>query len=384
MDGVMDAIVSETSGRRFQTHKFCYDTTGSSVIAYDNDEDVQWRDYGETTRPTKCIDLRDILGQLLGNGQESCFAYFLDGSRHTYKVDDMAFGKEVYPVLAGQVGISCCRRENKEMRNEFFHRKLVVVLPSRAVSQNADTREKNRKEILRSINAATKLQRHHILFEDVLFYPRDKDEKYEKKGVACIQDFMVEQEKLAVRQLVAERKVKAGSYLIKDGTLEYKAVNDGKRLNFSEKRFREDFRHVIGVSKSFNPMKCYVKGGTTDSKIVATLPLYHRTPACCYESKISGNGVYFCVWYLRIRDSKHTQNVFDGILKIEKLMDKDEYEHGVDTDRIDYLSAQLLRERLPVCYGDDKRWANHLYPIYVTEQYAKSKYISNDTFMNLF
>ena len=114
------------------------------------------------------------------------------------------------------------------------------------------------------------------------------------------------------------------------------------------------------------------------------LPLYHRTPACCYESKISGNGVYFCVWYLRIRDSKHTQNVFDGILKIEKLMDKDEYEHGVDTDRIDYLSAQLLRERLPVCYGDDKRWANHLYPIYVTEQYAKSKYISNDTFMNLF
>ena len=90
------------------------------------------------------------------------------------------------------------------------------------------------------------------------------------------------------------------------------------------------------------------------------------------------------MWYLRIRDSKYTQNVFDGIIKIEKLIQENEVKHGVDTDLIDMLSAFLLKEANPVCYGNDSRWANHLYPIYVAETYAKSKYMSNGLFLSLF
>ena len=88
--------------------------------------------------------------------------------------------------------------------------------------------------------------------------------------------------------------------------------------------------------------------------------------------------------YLRIRDSKYTHNVFDGIIKIEKLIQENEVKHGVSTDLIDMLSAFLLKEANPVCYGNDSRWANHLYPIYVTETYAKSKYMSNGLFLSLF
>jgi predicted nuclease of restriction endonuclease-like (RecB) superfamily len=41
-------------------------------------------------------------------------------------------------------------------------------------------------------------------------------------------------------------------------------------------------------------------------------------------------------------------------------------------------------ERNPVCYGSDMRWANHLYPVYLTERYVKSHYLSTESFLHLF
>lgn len=82
---------------------------------------------------------------------------------------------------------------------------------------------------------------------------------------------------------------------------------------------------------------------------------------------------------------KFTTNTFDGILKIEKILVTDEQiESGLDTEEVNLISANIVNERNPVCYGADFRWANHLYPIYVTETYAKSKYLSNTLFLNLF
>ena len=72
------------------------------------------------------------------------------------------------------------------------------------------------------------------------------------------------------------------------------------------------------------------------------------------------------------------------MVKVEKLIQENELKHGVDSEMIDQLSAFLLQERNPVCYGKDNRWPNHLYPIYVAETFAKSKYISNNLFLSLF
>ena len=119
MDGIMDTLEQATKklhGKRYQSHKFCYDTANNSVIEYDADQEVNWKEYGETEHFTKLRDLTATKQKL--TGQESWFKYFLDGSRHTYKVDDMSFGKNVYPILAGQVGISCCRRDGKKMQQE--------------------------------------------------------------------------------------------------------------------------------------------------------------------------------------------------------------------------------------------------------------------------
>ena len=104
------------------------------------------------------------------------------------------------------------------------------------------------------------------------------------------------------------------------------------------------------------------------------MPLYHRTPVACFENPDFLGDVQFAVWYIRLRDKKQTLTPFDGILKVEKiLVTQEDVDNGVDSDLVDYLSACLINERNPVCYGKDLRWANHIYPVYLTEQFVKSK-----------
>ena len=52
------------------------------------------------------------------------------------------------------------------------------------------------------------------------------------------------------------------------------------------------------------------------------------------------------------------------------------------TQKINLISAHLINEAYPVCFGKDSRWANHLYPVYITETYAKSKYINDSIIIN--
>jgi len=66
------------------------------------------------------------------------------------------------------------------------------------------------------------------------------------------------------------------------------------------------------------------------------------------------------------------------------LVTQEENEYGIDSDLVNMLSALLINERNPVCYGTDLRWANHLYPVYLTEKYVKSKYLSAESFLHLF
>ena len=95
--------------------------------------------------------------------------------------------------------------------------------------------------------------------------------------------------------------------------------------------------------------------------------------------------VHFSIWYVRIRKKEYTDSPFSGILKIEKvLVTDDEIEFGLETSEIDRMTANIINERNPVCYGKDQRWANHLYPVYLTESYIKSQYLSDLHFINLF
>lgn len=181
--------------------------------------------------------------------------------------------------------------------------------------------------------------------------------------------------------LVKSRLLNADEYLLKDGSLEYQ-VHD---LSSKEmKVFRNNYRFVVGASKSFNPANCVDKHKNNNSNLIAKLPLYHRTPVQLYQSDKIGN-MSFAIWFVRIRNQMYTSNAFDGILKLEKILVTDsEREKGMESDEVDRITANIINERNPVCYGADKRWANHLYPIYVTERFIKSMYLSENMFLSLF
>ena len=137
MAKIMEIIAKETKGKSYHTYKYSYDSIGLPSIDYDDDPNkiMKWKDSAETGSPKRPIDLKPLADQLQEIGEPPLLKYFLDGSRHVFKVDDIAYNKQVFPVVAGQIGIGCCKRENKHMHKERFYRELVLALPDKA---NAD------------------------------------------------------------------------------------------------------------------------------------------------------------------------------------------------------------------------------------------------------
>lgn len=377
----MDIIADETNGKSYKTFKYAYEGSETLSVAYDDHQEITWERYGETVPPGKSICLKDKADAI--SDKNPLFAYFLDGSRHTYKVDDIAYRNKVYPVIAGQVGVSCCQRVDKEMHRYDFDRRLVITLP-KVASQSDWNKNVFFTNLCKKLNEDPHLSIMGIQFTDVIPYPTkvDEFERIENKGIAVVQDLMIQREISMVTKLVAEHKINNKNYLLKDGSLEYRV--DHLKNDREKRQFQKTFSNVVGVSKSFNPENCKDKKGKNNSNIIANLPLYHRTPVSMYSSPRL-DGMKYAVWYLRIRDKLYTTNTFDGILKIEKILVTDEQVHnGLETEEVDLISANIINERNPVCYGADSRWANHLYPVYVTECFAKSKYLSDTMFLNLF
>lgn len=389
MPKIMSIIEKETKGKSYHTYKYSYDSIGLPSIDYDDkpDEVVKWLDSGETDNPTKYISLKDYADKIAG--QEPIIKYFLDGSRHVFKVDDIAYNKRIYPVVAGQIGVGCCRRENKRMKVEKFYRELVIALPKNA---NADGHNDTAffASKLQKINESSELKRLGLSFSAVLPYDTAKtkaaDTKLDSVAVGVIQDCMIDYEKRMVAELVREKRLGQKSYLLKDGSLEYKKeMKTGREDLRKFQKIRHNYNWVIGVSKSFNPESCKDHTGKPNSNYIADLPVYHRTPVARYTNTEFLGDVQFGVWYIRLRDKRHTLTPFDGVVKVEKILTDEEIEQGgINTDTVDLISANILNERNPTCYGADRRWANHLYPVFLTESFVKSKYISTDMFLQLF
>jgi len=223
-------------------------------------------------------------------------------------------------------------------------------------------------------------------FSTILSYKSAKEEKeYHDKGTAKIQTRMMENEQKMVAELVKERKLNRNNYLVKDGSLQYSPSKEMRSDKREYQKFKNNYDFVIGVSKRFNPEVCLDSKGKADPGFIADLPLYNRTPVAYYAPDFLSGEIGFAVWYIRIRDQTRTRTPFDGILKVEKiLVSGEEVSDGMESDRVDLLSAHIINERNPVCYGSDMRWANHLYPVYLTEKYVKSHYLSNESFLHLF
>ena len=145
-------------------------------------------------------------------------------------------------------------------------------------------------------------------------------------------------------------------------------------------RRASNYKHVVGVSKSFDPELITDFEGNKLSKTIANLRPFERTKVYRYYSEHSCG--YFAVWYLRIRKNEFRETNYSDVVKCEMVLSNES--DIIKTNLVDLISANIIKEAYPVCFGNDTRWANHLYPVYLTERFCKSKYFSNDIILNLF
>ena len=383
---VMNLIAEYTGGKSYKAHKYSLDNSDRPSVDYGNN-DIVWKRRAETTPHKTYVDLRS-LSQTLAAKDDQILSYFLDGSRRVFKVDDIAYTKSggrssIYPVIAGQIGVGCCRRIDKKIIPEKFKREFVLAMPDIA---DADGKPGFWPATAKKLSECEELKRLGIGFSTILPYKASQtdDKKFEDRATACVQDRMIEREKELVADLVREGKLNQDNYLIKDGSLEYRPTKEDKSNREKYLKFKNNYNFVLGASKNFNPEVCEDINGKPNPGFIADLKLYHRTPVADYENPMLGE-IKFAVWYIRLRDKSRTRTPFDGILKIEKiLVTEEENENGIDSELVDLLSAYIINERNPVCYGADLRWANHIYPIYLTESFVKSRYLSAESFLHLF
>jgi hypothetical protein len=386
-------LEEETGGKSYRAHKYSLDNDRPHLnYGETDDKTFVWKKRGETDPPTgagyKC--LREY-ARILASRGEQVLTYFLDGSRHVYKVDDMAYAygerRVIYPTIAGQIGVGICRRKDKRVIPEkgCLVREIVIAVPSIA---NSARKSGFFDALCLKLNDSAELSRiiqcGWRFSTPVTYDVRTDDTKFEDRGTAKIQDAMIRREKEMVKRLVSERKLNQDNYLVKDGSLEYRLTEDDVVKGDARKfqTFKQNYNWVIGVSKSFNPEACFDKGKSNPGYI-ADLPPFSRTAVAYFGSE--REPLAFAVWYIRIREDRGTRSPFDGIVKVEKILVRDEeVRNGMDTATVDRLSALIINERNPTCYGIDTRWANHIYPVYLTERYVKSQYLSTESFLHLF
>jgi len=296
------------------------------------------------------------------------FSYFMDGSRKVYKIGDIITPENRFmPVIAGQVCAGCCYRDEEGRMHKHMLEKQNYLMLSDTVNEEdyeyiKQGYERDMKKLL-----PVKIEKYR--------FERLKDDKPANAAIAVIQSFMHDLELSILDKIVASNVLKPESMLILDGALQFPS---------SKIKNPDIFYNVIGVSKSFNPnLTKITKNKVHIGTLLSKLEFAERTPVIKMRS--NDEKLVFGVWYVRIRDIYKRGDPLDGIVKVEKLALKDElYNDGFDSVLIDTISSSLIAERIPTCYGRDERWANHLYPVYLTEKMVKSSFMSDTYFVNLF
>lgn len=395
--GVIIKYIQETGAGKyicFNTKKLCLDSSDNDTITYNYDDKTVSHACKSIFAETDSCRVKTVSVEYLFKNKNippPIFKYFLDGSRHTFKIDDIAIGKKIFPIIAGQIIVGCCERKNRDSFKCWdIKSKIVLAMPDDYDDDDCGENfcrsfcDDVNSQVIRSLPISKELNlkidklllyRTNINFED-----KGKD-NFKHRGIACIQNEMTDEEQLLVEKLCKKGLLHNESWLIKDGSIEYNPSFSNLNINQWD-NLRSNYQHVVGVSKLFDPELLPDYEGNRLSQTIATLKPYERTKVYKYESNHKGGKSYYAVWYVRLRGNNFRETVFSDIVKCEMvLMSEDD---KLNSEKVDMISANLIREAHPVCYGADSRWANHLYPVYLTESFCKSRYIDSNIILNLF
>ena len=391
MGAILKYIEEKGEGKYlcYKTNKISIDESDDDILDYD-DKPVSTRNTSLIAESNLTKVHTVLIPQKLVNICFPIFTHFLDGSRHVYKVDDMAIGKRIFPIMAGQIIVGCCERIDRDTFRPYIPVKPKILM---ALPDDFDVDDEGENfcrlycdEINEELQKLPFINNLGISIHKILLYRTDKKDKYnsdkdnyKNRGTAKIQAEMTDEEQRLVALLCKNNSLDAEHYLIKDGSLEYNP-NFSNLSTEDKTMLRENYRYVVGVSKSFDPDLLSDFEGHRLSRTIASLKPYERTKAYRYIS--DSNGIQYAVWYLRLRNSNFRETHFSDIVKCEMVLINEEEQ--LETDLINLISANLIKEAYPVCYGNDTRWANHLYPVFLTETFCKSKYYNSNIILNLF
>lgn len=383
MGFVMDYIVAHSDHRidAYDTLKHRIDTDSEGLFGDFEDHDAGRETYDKSknrfaeTHPSPAsheIIQEDIDKKL----NKSPLKYFLDGSRHVYKTNEMIISGNVYPVVVGQIIVGCCQRNRRNIEQYKICRKLILVVPQGF--DYDDQGENYLRKKCEEINTALKEKEgdNSFSFDRIVCYPTDGDLTKEKnkflyQAITVVQNEMMDQEQTMVGEMCSDPNniLNNRSWLVKDGTLEYKRdFTNRPDEDLDIAKYKHKLKNVIGVSKDFNP-ELLSLAEPKIGRIISELQPHYRTNAYKYKHE----GKMYCVWYLRLRNTPNKATLTSDVIKVEFILPNDDL---VDTALIDNISAHLINEAYPVCYGKDNRWAKHLYPVYLTESFCKAKYIN--------
>lgn len=329
---------------------------------------------GEIFENPRIAAIRDVPRAHFSDTTPSLIRYFMDGSRRVFRFSDVILDDgRYYPVLAGQTGVAVLRRNDDgafSPMHPYSGWENVLVLPDTIAGPDQD-----------DIKTALKSDDRFPFV--VVDYETGKSggnqsEDYITAATKKVLDRMHDAEVQAVTQMMKDCVLGDGSMLAIDGSLQFRR-DVLKRNAFQVNQLV----NVIGISKSFTPSQPVhgMKAGKHLGTILQELEFGQRTPVFK-----AGHGEFvgvLGVWYLRIRRRSQMTSPLAGVLKIEAIANGPEQENGLDGDRVDSLSAVILSERNVAPYGPDERWTNHLYPVYLTESYLKSRFLSDVHFKGL-
>jgi len=347
-----------------------FDVTSYRPVDLDTADANEWRDpepplVAPFEDPKPATHLKQV-GADLGPEVEPIFTYFIDGSRKTYRVADLGHKGRFYPLIAAQIGVATCKRERTadgglKMVPVQDHCRVIntLVFPNTFVAADI-------KAITEALNKSSRRP-----FE-VLTYTVKPDKSPVDLAVAAAMQKMHEMEVTAAVSLADGNFLSSSNLLVIDGS-----------IMFTKQKFDlSKFRNVIGIAKSFQPNFTIGSKKKEDvGSIVRKLHQRERTIVyrCDYKNSYIGR------WFLRVHPPERMYGSLGGVIKLELLaLDEDEKQNGLSPDRIDTISRHVIAERNVTCYGDDDRWPTHLYPVYLTEKYLKSLFMSEVQFCGLF
>lgn len=159
-DKIMSILAEVTGGKSYKAHKYGLDHADRPFIDYGEDS-IIWKKTAETNKSNRKYVPLGELSKKLSTREEQLLSYFLDGSRRVFKVDDIAYTKSggrsvIYPVVAGQIGVGCCKRENKRMFPIKFKGEFVLSIPDIA---NADGKAGFFPTTARKLNESAELKK---------------------------------------------------------------------------------------------------------------------------------------------------------------------------------------------------------------------------------